>query len=239
MALLPPRCLTGEDANTRRNKKARDEGKVDKPRAPNYAEVAFTMALMLAQGTGGTYAAGVVTVKDIVMNAVTTLLMQSVDSAGVRGDRDELGALLALCAQGDQVAFASLYDAMAGRIYGLSVRVLRDHHWAEDATHESFIAVWRCANRFDPSKGSAYARIFTIAHRTAVDRVRSMPGRFCQINVSRWGSRACLVVGFRRSGRWFHVRIENAEHDDGSSACSPRASRSHIARRRSSARRAC
>jgi RNA polymerase sigma-70 factor (ECF subfamily) len=35
------------------------------------------------------------------------------------------------------------------------------------------VEVWRTSSRFDASKGSATSWIFTIAHRRAVDRVRS------------------------------------------------------------------
>ena len=89
-------------------------------------------------------------------------------------DRDELGALLVLCGQGDQVAFAALYDEAASRAYGLSVRVLRDGALAEEATQEAFIDVWRCASRFDPRRGTGRAWLFTIVHRQAVARVRSV-----------------------------------------------------------------
>ena len=43
-----------------------------KLRAPNYAEVASTLALTLALGTGGAYAAGMITGEDIAKNAVTS-----------------------------------------------------------------------------------------------------------------------------------------------------------------------
>ena len=43
-----------------------------KLRAPNYAEVASTLALTLALGTGGAYAAEMITGKDIAKNAVTS-----------------------------------------------------------------------------------------------------------------------------------------------------------------------
>jgi RNA polymerase sigma-70 factor, ECF subfamily len=40
-------------------------------------------------------------------------------------------------------------------------------------TQEVLIEVWRTAARFQPSRGSAMTWILTLAHRRAVDRVRS------------------------------------------------------------------
>jgi RNA polymerase sigma-70 factor (ECF subfamily) len=87
---------------------------------------------------------------------------------------DGLGGLLTRCSWGDSAAFTSLYDSIVGHVYGLSLRVLRDHFHPEEVTHDSFIEIWLCAGRFDPSRGSAQAWIFTIAHRKAVDRVRAL-----------------------------------------------------------------
>nr|WP_289960060.1 ECF RNA polymerase sigma factor SigK [Glycomyces tritici] len=82
-------------------------------------------------------------------------------------------ALLHRTALGEDAAFAALYDLMAPRVYGLCVRVLRDPAQAEEVAQEVLVEVWRTATRFDERRGSAGAWITTIAHRRAVDRVRS------------------------------------------------------------------
>lgn len=85
----------------------------------------------------------------------------------------DLSELLKLSARGDQGAFAVLYDAMAARVYGLAVRVVRDPAQAEEVTQEAFLEIWRMASRYDVERGSATAWMLTIVHRKAVDRVRS------------------------------------------------------------------
>jgi len=84
-----------------------------------------------------------------------------------------LDDLLAAVARGDQAAFARLYDACAGHVYGLVRRVLRDPAQSEEVAQEVLVEVWRTAPRYDPCRGTALGWILTIAHRRAVDRVRS------------------------------------------------------------------
>ncbi|GGB80168.1 RNA polymerase sigma factor SigK [Knoellia flava TL1] len=85
----------------------------------------------------------------------------------------DLAGLLGRSARGDEAAFAELYDATAARVHGLVVRVVRDRAQSEEVTQEAFLDIWRHCTRFDSSKGSPLAWMLTIAHRKAVDRVRS------------------------------------------------------------------
>lgn len=87
---------------------------------------------------------------------------------------DRLADLLRRSARGDEEAFAELYDAVAPRLHGLALRVLRNPSLAEEVTQEALVEVWRQSARFDPAKGSPLAWMLTITHRQAVDRVRSV-----------------------------------------------------------------
>jgi RNA polymerase sigma-70 factor, ECF subfamily len=89
-----------------------------------------------------------------------------------RGERD-LDDLLVHVALGDQVAFEELYDRLVGPAYGVIRRVLRDPSQSEEVTQEVLLEVWRTAARFDPAMGGAATWVMTIAHRRAIDRVRS------------------------------------------------------------------
>ena len=82
-------------------------------------------------------------------------------------------ALLGRVARGDTEAFAQLYDQLSGAIFGLVRRILRDPAQSEEVTQEVLVDVWRRAAKYDADRGSATAWIMTIAHRRAVDRIRS------------------------------------------------------------------
>ena len=89
------------------------------------------------------------------------------------GAGPDLVDLLQRSARGDRDGFASLYDATAARVHGLALRVVRDPAQAEEVTQEAFLEIWRTASRYDAERGSAVSWLLTIAHRKAVDRVRS------------------------------------------------------------------
>lgn len=74
--------------------------------------------------------------------------------------------------QGDQHAFALLYDELAPKIFGTVKRVLRDPAMSEEVTQEVFVEIWQQADRFDPDRASVATWALTMARRRAVDRVR-------------------------------------------------------------------
>ncbi len=85
----------------------------------------------------------------------------------------DAGVLMARVAGGDQSAFAELYDQLAPMVYGIVRRVVRDPTHSEEVTQEVFVELWRKAARFDSARGRVRSWAVTIAHRRAVDRVRS------------------------------------------------------------------
>jgi len=84
-----------------------------------------------------------------------------------------LESTLAEVAKGDDSAFRAVYDQTAAAVFGVVRRILRDPAQSEEVMQEVMLEVWRTAARFDASVGSANAWIMTLAHRRAVDRVRS------------------------------------------------------------------
>ena len=87
-------------------------------------------------------------------------------------DRVLIG-LVERCAQGEQAALATLYDATNRLIYGLILRVLGDAGTAEEVLLDVYTQVWRQAASYDAHRGSPVAWLTTIARSRAIDRLRS------------------------------------------------------------------
>ena len=87
--------------------------------------------------------------------------------------RECLHVLLPLVAQGDHNAFAQLCATTSPRFLGLITRVVGSHERAEDVLQEVYFEIWNHAGRYDSSYGKALSWMLTIAHRRAVDSVRS------------------------------------------------------------------
>jgi RNA polymerase sigma-70 factor (ECF subfamily) len=96
-----------------------------------------------------------------------------VAAPGRGGEPGELGELLRRSGRGDQVAFGQLYDELAPLVHGVVQRVVRDPAQSDEVTQEVFVELWRLAARYDETKGSVRSWAVTVAHRRAIDRVRS------------------------------------------------------------------
>lgn len=85
----------------------------------------------------------------------------------------DVGELLVRVGRGDEAAFEQLYDVLSKPLYGVVRRLVRDPGQSEEVTQEVMVELWRCAGRYSPDRGSGLAWAMTVAHRRAVDRVRS------------------------------------------------------------------
>ena len=90
-----------------------------------------------------------------------------------RGDGD----LAARIAAGDQGVLEELFRQFAGAVKSVAFRVIRDETLAEDVVQDTFIGIWKAPEKYDPSRGSLRTFLMTIAHRRAVDIIRSEEAR--------------------------------------------------------------
>jgi RNA polymerase sigma-70 factor, ECF subfamily len=88
--------------------------------------------------------------------------------------RDDLATQIGLVARGDAAAFDAIFEQLGPSVFGAVKSVIRDPAQSEEVTQEVLLEVWRTAAKFDADRGSVTAWVMTMAHRRAVDRVRSV-----------------------------------------------------------------
>jgi RNA polymerase sigma-70 factor (ECF subfamily) len=92
-------------------------------------------------------------------------------------DREEASLLLAVGRGDRDRALPELYRRYERRLFGLGIRLLGDAGLAEELVQETFLRIWRTADRFDPARGAASAFVLTIARRLAIDLWRRPSSR--------------------------------------------------------------
>jgi RNA polymerase sigma-70 factor (ECF subfamily) len=94
-------------------------------------------------------------------------------AASGRPQELQLQVWIAQVIRQDEAAFAALYEATVGRVYGLALRITRNAELAEEVAEDAFWQVWRQAPRFDPTRGTALSWILTMARSRSLDALRA------------------------------------------------------------------
>jgi RNA polymerase sigma-70 factor, ECF subfamily len=81
-------------------------------------------------------------------------------------------ALMADFASRQERAAGTLYDRFASRIYGLGIVMLGNHQAAQDLVQDTFMKLWRNAERFDPQRGRLETWVLLTARSLAIDSLR-------------------------------------------------------------------
>jgi RNA polymerase sigma-70 factor, ECF subfamily len=85
------------------------------------------------------------------------------------------GQLIIRIAGGDRGAFDELYGRYARAVLGLALRRLGDRGRAEDATQDAFVAIWRSARTYDPTRGLGAPWLYAVARNAITDGLRRTP----------------------------------------------------------------
>ena len=93
------------------------------------------------------------------------------------GTRAMPQTLLERVASGDVAAVQQCIDCYGGLIWSLARRLVPRQADAEDAVQEVFIALWKSAERFDPSVAGESTFVAMIARRRLIDRQRRLSRR--------------------------------------------------------------
>jgi RNA polymerase sigma-70 factor, ECF subfamily len=83
-----------------------------------------------------------------------------------------LADLLARTALGDRAAFAELYRATGSKLFGVSLRIVRERPLAEEALQDSFVNIWNHASDYALAKSAPTTWMTAIVRNRSLDIVR-------------------------------------------------------------------
>ena len=83
-----------------------------------------------------------------------------------------LETLIGHIAKGNGNAMNRFYDLTGSRVFGISLRILKEPSLAEEAALDSFVKIWKQALHFNHKLGCALVWIDTIVRNSALDLLR-------------------------------------------------------------------
>ncbi|HZD18018.1 MAG TPA: sigma-70 family RNA polymerase sigma factor, partial [Actinomycetota bacterium] len=81
-------------------------------------------------------------------------------------------ALMRAFAARDVAAASELYERFASRVYGLGMVMLGNDASAQDLVQDTFVKLWRSADRYDPARGKLETWVLLVARSLAIDSLR-------------------------------------------------------------------
>lgn len=95
----------------------------------------------------------------------------------IETDQDELMGLLIAVAREDRQAFQRLYEKIAGRMFGLCLKLAKQQELAEEAVQDAFVQIWHRAAEYHKERGAPLSWMMTIARYRTLDLMRSRKSR--------------------------------------------------------------
>lgn len=89
----------------------------------------------------------------------------------------EISDLIARTALRDRQAFRRLYQQTSAKLFGVSLRILKDRAEAEEALQEVYVKIWQRADRYVASAYSPISWLVAIARNHALDVLRARKPR--------------------------------------------------------------
>jgi len=85
---------------------------------------------------------------------------------------DRLATLLSRAGLGDRAAFAELYQATRSKLFGVSLRIVRERPLAEEVLQDSFVSIWNHAADYARAKSAPLTWMTAIVRNRSLDIVR-------------------------------------------------------------------
>jgi RNA polymerase sigma-70 factor (ECF subfamily) len=87
-------------------------------------------------------------------------------------DPEQDAALMRAFAGRDRSAADTLYERFASRFYGLGIVMLGNDAAAQDLVQDTFVKLWRSAERYDTTRGKLETWVLLMARSLAIDSIR-------------------------------------------------------------------
>src|SRR3569623_2856674 len=88
-------------------------------------------------------------------------------------DTADIANLIARCALRDRAAFRDLYGRTNAKLYGVTLRILRDRSEADEALQEVYVKIWQRADRYVPGGYSPISWLVAVARNHSLDVLRA------------------------------------------------------------------
>jgi RNA polymerase sigma-70 factor (ECF subfamily) len=85
----------------------------------------------------------------------------------------DIADLIARCALRDRAAFRDLYGRTSSKLFGVTLRILRDRSEAEEALQEVYVKIWQRADRYVAGGYSPISWLVAVARNHSLDILRA------------------------------------------------------------------
>ena len=85
----------------------------------------------------------------------------------------DIADLIARCALRDRAAFRLLYERTSAKLFGVTLRILKDRSEAEEAIQEVYVKIWQRADRYVAGATSPISWLVAVARNHALDILRA------------------------------------------------------------------
>jgi RNA polymerase sigma-70 factor (ECF subfamily) len=85
----------------------------------------------------------------------------------------DIADLIARTALRDRAAFRDLYQRTSAKLFGVTLRILRDRSEAEEALQEIYVKIWQRADRYAAGGFSPISWLVAIARNHCLDMLRA------------------------------------------------------------------
>jgi RNA polymerase sigma-70 factor (ECF subfamily) len=85
----------------------------------------------------------------------------------------DIAGLITRVSLRDRAAFRALYEATSAKLFGVTLRILRDRAEAEEALQEVYVKVWQRADRYVAGGTSPISWLVAVARNHCLDILRA------------------------------------------------------------------